>query len=817
MPYTDIREESLKLKIAQDYFSDFDTTKIFGNIDFCVAVKHPKDTIFGDDTDDWHSSILWAEAKIGNQNIHNSLTQLVLTIGKARTFDKVLPPPFLAVFDSEKIALIQWSAIHDIFYTNDFNWNVTPSNHETREFKLLLEKIGHVLKNDYLIFEFQTDGKELKKFIKTNFKQNIENPSKVKITKNNFMIIYNKWLKMVKPTININWEHAKANQIIDGDFYLADILSIENKSIKEKLFVLLQNDHYELDRIIDSSGLFSAKTATFNDKQKAHNLFYNKYERPPKEEYWEYIMARRDLLVPQDVRERKGSFFTPQIWVELSQSYLADALGESWQDEYSIWDCASGTGNLLNGLTNKYNIWASTLDTQDVDVIKDRIKNGANLLESHVFQFDFLNDDFSKLPKELKRIIDDPQKRKKLVIYINPPYAEHGNVHAKSETGFAKTGVAKITKTHERFVKTVGTATRELFVQFFLRIYNDIPDCKMATFSKMKHINSQNFIKFRKTFKAECLTGFVMQGDTFDNVKGKFPIGFLIWDLSLKKELAKVTTDTFTSKGICMGEKSFYALSGGFISSWLRVYYDKSDSIVLGHIILPGVDMQCQNGVYFTSSPTDSDINQHKTATVTENNFKEMCVYLAVRHCIEATWVNDRDQFLYPNDGWKEDVAFQNDCLIFSLFHSQNRISSKHGTNHFIPFSEQQVNAQEKFESTFMSDFIWGAIKANTSRHLFDTPVDKATDSLVFSHESKKVYDAGLALWTYYHAQEKVEVNASLYDIREHFQGRNATGKMNSKSNDERYSTLIKELRDKLKGLATKCENGVYKYGFLLK
>ena len=25
------------------------------------------------------------------------------------------------------------------------------------------------------------------------------------------------------------------------------------------------------------------------------------------------------LLVPQDIRERKGSFFTPQIWVEKSQ------------------------------------------------------------------------------------------------------------------------------------------------------------------------------------------------------------------------------------------------------------------------------------------------------------------------------------------------------------------------------------------------------------------------------------------------------------------------------------------------------------------
>ena len=134
-----------------------------------------------------------------------------------------------------------------------------------------------------------------------------------------------------------------------------------------------------------------------------------------------YVSGR--ILVPQDIRERKGSFFTPQIWVQKSQEYLATALGENWQDEYYVWDCAAGTGNLLAGLTNKYNIWASTLDQADVDVMHDRIKNGANLLADHVFQFDFLNDDFKKLPKGLQDIINSEKKRKKLVVYINPPYA----------------------------------------------------------------------------------------------------------------------------------------------------------------------------------------------------------------------------------------------------------------------------------------------------------------------------------------------------------------------------------------------------------
>ena len=54
----------------------------------------------------------------------------------------------------------------------------------------------------------------------------------------------------------------------------------------------------------------------------------------------------------------------------------------------------------------------------------DRIKNGANLLDEHVFQFDFLNDEFKKLPKPLQDIINNPEKREKLVVFINSPYAE---------------------------------------------------------------------------------------------------------------------------------------------------------------------------------------------------------------------------------------------------------------------------------------------------------------------------------------------------------------------------------------------------------
>lgn len=398
MKYKNIREEELKNKVGADWFKSFDTTEILGNVDFTVFPK--QDSIFG------RTPLLWAEAKTGNFDVPTMFVQLVLTIGKARTFDKTLPPAFLGAFDFKKIAFVPYISIQDIFYINDFNWNVTPSNHETKEFKLIKDRIEATLKQNTYIYDYQEDEKDLKTFIANNIAKATE-ASKIKIDKNNFIPIYLRWLDIVKPVIDVNWDDLKKASILNSDFYLADLFvddkdtnKIEDdSSIRDNLFVIFQNQGYKIEK----ENIKQMFDATINIKNKETYLqFWKRYKRPPIKEFQNYIIERRDLLVPQDIRERKGAFFTPRQWVELSQKYLCDLLGENWQEEYYIWDCAAGTGNLLAGLTNKYNIWASTLDQADVKVIHDRIEHGAILLENHVFQFDFLNDDFSKLPKVYK-------------------------------------------------------------------------------------------------------------------------------------------------------------------------------------------------------------------------------------------------------------------------------------------------------------------------------------------------------------------------------------------------------------------------------
>jgi hypothetical protein len=516
------------------------------------------------------------------------------------------------------------------------------------------------------------------------------------------------------------------------------------------------------------------------------------------------------------VRERKGSFFTPKIWVELSQKYLADVFGENWQDEYYIWDCCAGTGNLLEGLTDKYRIFASTLDKQDVFVMLDRIKNGANLLENHVFQFDFLNDDFDKLPESLQKIINDEKSRKKLLIYINPPYLE-GN--SNKENKLRKD--VHFSKTYSKYKKQLDKVGVELFAQFLARIYTEIPNCKIGQFSTLKVVSASNSMVFRNYFAAKLEKLFVCPADTFDNVDGQFPIGFFVWNTDKKKNFSQITADVYNSDGLFVETKDIFSYDNinGKINEWLRKYKDKNDSVAV--LVADAPDFQNNNYITIQNEKGTS----HKIyLSVTINNLVEVCIYFSVRKVIAATWLNDRDQFLYPNKKWESDAEFQNDCLAYALF--SNNISSKKGTNHFIPFKENEIDAQERFESHFMVTFLSGKIVPNAYTDLFSHIKEKKKQSQKkwekdkkreFSAEAQAVFNAGRELWKYYHEQKNINVNASLYDIREYFQGRNDKGKMNNKSTDEKYNELIGALRDKLKILAKKIEPKVYEYKFLKK
>ncbi|MGL2620121.1 hypothetical protein ACQJ6C_01135 [Helicobacter pylori] len=769
LDFSNLNEEPLKNQIKAEFFKDTKFLYSGDKIDFMLSYQHPNATL----------PVLWGEAKRGDfDDLDKAFTQLLLTIGKHKLYTHHTPP-YLCAFNAFRMEFIAFNdTITSFFYKSDIDFSIPPSNHNTEGFKHALDAFKAMCKPHKLVFDFKTQSQECKEFIKNHLNSS-HLPNKIKIDKNNFFTIYQKWLKIVKPTIKIDWELAKAEGILDADYYLADLLSDGDKTIIEKLRTILKSSHYELkwgSNTLNKLGLEGITKVGFTDNQQAHQEFWSVYERPPKLEFQDSILERRDLLVPSDVRERKGAYFTPKIWVEKSQEYLAKALGQDYQEDYIIWDCAGGTGNLLRGLLNKANLYLSTLDHNDVAIIKDLAsKNHLKLLENQVFQFDFLNDDFfsDKLPKSLQEILKDEEKRKKLIIYINPPYAEAGNKAKMSGTGEHKAKVARNNKVYETYKDLLGSGANELFAQFFMRIYKELNGCIMASFSKLKYLNSSHFKKFREVFKAKFLEGFMVPADSFDNVTGQFPIGFLVWDTATPplKPTNAFNLEVFDSSGEFLGYKTFKPIVDKVknINEWFKAYKDKRD--YLGILVCDAPDFSHQNTNYLQNHKGTSHLHYEN---LTPTNLLIGAIYFSARHCIKATWQNDRDQFYAPyDDAFQDDSEFKSNCLAFMLFHTQNRITTAQGTNHFIPFSEDEVNSKERYLSHALLDFLKGEIKEPKKSDSLFLNAKKENKPLKFSPSASKVFDAGKEIYRYYHTQDftnrPYNANASLYDIKEFF------------------------------------------------
>ena len=834
-----IRESEVKNRIKKDYFSDFDWTKVVGDIDLTVCSDSQSGM--------FPTTYLWAETKNGtNKDIYESFIQLILTIGKARTYEHEMPPYFLGAADAEKIAFVEYNKVMHIFSKNDFNWNVTPSDHGTKEFEELYGLLHDELAKDVVLFKFAYEDKQIRSFIKKNFKEGRTDVKKISVGKNNFTFVYYDWVKSVKDSIAVDWKALQKIGVLDCDFFLADLMSKDGMSIKDKLKVVLEKTKYKVLVKADIGGMFedAFKEFPFKDDQKAYNQFWNRYERPPKPIYQRYILERRDLLVPQDIREIKGSYYTPEQWVRLSQEYLARVLGEDWQEEYFIWDCAAGSGNLLRGLTNKYNIYASTLDDSDVKVMHDVIDGGRlSLVKENVFQFDFLNDAYekdshgniistlttcNKIPETLRNILADEEKRRKLIIYINPPYLQSGNAKTSAGTGSNKTGATKGNCVRELCQKSIGPAADEMFALFTWRICTEIPSCVLAEFSTLKILQAPNFSEFRKNVNLCLRSVFIVPGDTFDNVSGDFPIGFHIYNTNERFVNEDVTADVYNLKFKDVYSMGTKVISGYYghklINTWVAKYLSPKNRCIqpLGFVNYDANDFQHSNYINIYSEQRKS----HSNRPFVSDSCLPIACYHAVRKIPVATWLNDRDQFLAPKESWAGDLEFQLDCLVWSIFN--NSVKEENGICHWIPFYEQEVDSPAPFNSRFMADFLHGKI----TRKPIEVPgsiweqqdAEEASKKIpleVLSDEAKSALSAGKEIWKYYMTKPGISANASFLDIRAYFQGHTTTAKgkkkMNIASSDEHYMVLLQNLRERIKELEAHIEPKIYEHGFLLQ
>lgn len=767
---------------------------------------------------------IWFEAKDGTkESIYAMFTQLLHYVKQALNEGEYVPP-FLCVIDCAKAAIMKTEDVLPFLEQKTIKWGKSASNY-TQE---ALDAVSGFIGTHFVSFRIETHEQEFIETVKNAIKTG--EIIRTQITPGNLKTVFDKWVLMIGREIK-DVSEDKYNLLFFADV-MSDGTVSTHTNLPAELIHRNGNPSFLLDGRLYELG-----------NQEGYRRFWAIYDRPPKEEYRNYLLERRDSLIPIDERQFHGAYYTPLDVVDKAYEYLTATLGNNWQRDYIVWDMCCGVGNLETKHTFPRNVYMSTLDQNDVDVMIAT----KTCVRAERFQYDYLNDDITedgsidysltnKMPDGLRTAIINAREgkpgAKKILVLINPPYGEATNAENASRGSNAKNKAEiKRTKMADVGMLEYGKSSNELFVQFIARIAKEIPTATLAMFSKMKYINAQASEPFRKAWNAKFINGFVIHNKAFDGLKGNFPIGFLIWKTDnrpgrTRTPISEVRCDVFNKNVRPSGSKLFYNLpTERYLSRWIeRPKSNKKECVPLTSAITPPKgnrkdqrgtkwsddavgylctgtnDFQHQRYINLLSSPASMGHGIFVNAT----NLLQCAVYFTMTTIIHPTWLNDIDQFLQPNVDLPED--FLNDCLIWMLFNNNNNTASANGlqwnnrswsiVNHFIPFNEDEVGAPGRFESDFMVQFIEGR---------------------VFSQEAKEVINQGRKLWQAYFSMEdeyqirdKYKLNrpdVGWYQIRNALVDRNDTGNYKKVSFSE-FEKAYQELTDKLKP-------EVYEKGFL--
>jgi hypothetical protein len=832
---------------------------------------------------------IWFEAKdTGKTSSYAMFTQLLHYVHDALKKGEEVPP-FLAVIDTEKAALMKTSDVKEFLTDkkNDIKWGKSASQYTPDA----LAKISAYIGAHFVSFKIATHEEEFISTVKAAILSGdiIRTP----ITPDNLKQVFDKWVEMIGREIN---------GVAEEDYallFFADIMHDGTVSTHDNLPAELLHKN--------GAPVFSLAGKNYElGNKEGYRRFWAIYHKPPKAEHRDYLLERRDSLIPLDERSFKGAYYTPLAVVDKAYDKLAETLGKNWQREYIVWDMCCGVGNLEVKHSNPRNIYMSTLDQADVDVMKAT----KTCVAATRFQYDYLNDDIvdastmsaelfaaapvagepvaasgapnsartvgsidysltNKMPLGLRQAIAEG---KKILVLINPPYAESGSgVDSGNKEGVATT---KMSSVMEEF----GYAKRELFAQFLVRIYREIPTATVAMFSTLKYVVAPNFELFRQIWRAQYLGGFVVHNKAFDGLNGNFPIGFLVWatNQNLTSFVTEISADVLDKKAKPIGEKFFYNLpSEQLLTKWVvRPKPNKTEALPLKNAIVPATKTKDVRGTYWSDNAIAclyahaSDMqNANLTALlssgysspgaffVNKENLWQAAIVFTVRRVIKQTWLNDRDQFLQPSQPLSDE--FKADCLIWMLFNGSNLTAGANDlewndkkwslVNHFIPYTEAEVGAPDRFESDFMVNYLAelpalvGAYgnTPNGNTPNGNTPNGNVTDAekgrmpyaptvsvgaqfsapkdSALSPEARAVLDAGRTLWQAYFAHTDVRTvrdefklnrpDVGWYQIRNALKKRNESGDT-APVDFTPFETAYKTLSEKL-------QPQVFELGFL--
>ena len=705
------------------------------------------------------------------------------------------------------------------YLSSEIDWKIAPSEAPRKNSVLIQAMVNDV---DILPFVFDVDDNFHIKDAIEKIKDLSDNViRKIRVTQHNITNIFDYFDKYVlgdKIKLDTNEKANLFMQII--------INTNENYLHPKKKNILITKSFGEVS--IDSNRFKS---------------FFSHYEGDlysPKEK--ENLTGFVDRLIEDCTRRKQGEFFTPTAFVDLAHKYISDIFGEDWKDKYIVWDCAWGTGNLTRDYKFK-ELYCSTLEQSDIDTAEQMDYNP----EGIKFQFDFLNDDDSKLPLALQNAINTG---KEILFLINPPYARsasNGGIN-NIESGIANTIIGGEMKS-----KKWGACSANIYAQFLYRIHKIQlinKNIKIGFFCKPNYLSSISYKEFRKKFLNEFgfKNGFLFQASHFSDVATQWGINFVVFDNNLNEikndfihKLVNLDSDFNL---IEIGDKNIYNLDNEKTSSiWIREetknlktfdVINLSSPLNVSNVKKARSGKCVENNIgYLNIAANNVEKNKTQVAlfstaysgaigtSIIPINFIKVTSLFTARKIIQSTWINCKDEYLVPNEQHPDYEQFTNDSIVYSLFNNSSQQSSLRQVeykdklwdikNEFFWLSKERI---EKLANDNSYDELYRDAKNQDERFVYNKlfGTERIYDKL--SPDAKKVLDMATALLEKSISMRKVmseehpEYHLNSFDAG--YAQLKLVWKQVFKDDFNAFRTAYKEFEDRMRPM-------VYELGFLRK
>jgi len=576
-------------------------------------------------------------------------------------------------------------------------------------------------------------------------------------------------------------------------------------------------------------------TKSFNEvsvkTRESFTSFFShfQYEYTPRQK--EDITAVVDRLIQDVTRRKQGEFFTPTIWVDKAHEYIASVYGEDWKEKYIVWDPAWGTGNLTRDYKFK-ELYVSTLNYSDIQTANQMGYNP----EAVKFQFDFLNDDYDFLPKGLRDAIESGRE---IIVLMNPPY---GRANGNSKVGTILKGGTTTLVSERMKTNNLGGSSSQLYSQFLYRLV-ELNVSNICVFAKSLYKTSSTYKNFRKIFysKYKFEKGLLFKCSEFADVSDNWAIDFSIYSkgetiddnvmdvlnnngngtISKVSEKKLISTDNKISMSDwCKNEKTKIndtpKLSSSLSLKETEYGFGLCENSFSTLVSNANNVAKNVNSVYFINGGVGENVGK---IYVNKDTFLKSCCVFSARKTIKGDWLNDKDEYLKPNEEHEQYPQFTNDSVVYSLFNNSSQQSSLRQVtyknqlwdikNEFFWMSKEEMM---ELANNNNHNELYNDVRTDKNRYVYNLLFGEQNIYEQLSPDAKLVLDKATEL-----VRMSMTMRSHVADDHNHLNSWDAGYAQLKLVWKEYFPEEFKQFRQLYKNLGDRMKPLVYDLGFLLK